>query len=116
MIALDLQPLNLIENLGFQDILKFFCPELDGEIWKLPSEDYTTKRLNCIYEDAICNMRQELELVEWVSLTIDGWTSRATQSFVCITAHCLQPDFTCVSHTLCVEGKFLLLTRSVRGF
>ncbi|XP_077384385.1 E3 SUMO-protein ligase ZBED1-like [Festucalex cinctus] len=54
----------------------------------MPSRSHlSTKVLPCMYEDAKEKVLLGLSNAELVAITTDGWTSRATQSYITITAH-----------------------------
>jgi hypothetical protein len=103
MVARDLQPLSIVDDPGFRSLLVFFCPEMDTN-WSIPSTDFIGSRLSSMFAEKKAQAILCFAKVEWVSITMDTWTSRATKSFGCITAHYLSEDFAPLSLTLCVQG------------
>lgn len=103
MIALDLQPLSIVENKGFKRLMKFIDPR-----YELPSRRSITRRLipeRCTTERE--RVKAELAMVEDVSLTTDIWTSSATQGFITVTIHYLNQLWileSTVLETKCIEG------------
>lgn len=53
-----------------------------------------------ITELAVPRMYEEVKQAERVALTCNGWTSRATESYVTITAHHINEDWELISHVL----------------
>lgn len=85
MVALDLQPLSIVEDTGFKRLLK--C--LDSR-YEPPSRKHITQTLlpaRCKTERE--RVKAELEMVTDVSVTTDIWTSRATEGYITVTIHFL---------------------------
>lgn len=83
MIAKDFQPLSLVEDEGFRDFVKALNPKYEIISRKI----LTNSVLPECYEMAKKNLKNLLEKAHAVSLTIDGWTSNANESYVGITCH-----------------------------
>ncbi|CAH1989887.1 unnamed protein product [Acanthoscelides obtectus] len=83
MIALDLQPFTIVTDEGFKKLVSLLDPRYD-----VPST-YTLsgKLLNQRYTDIRNKLKEDMSGVEYVALTCDGWTSRATESYLTITCH-----------------------------
>lgn len=83
MIARDFQPLSIVEDKGFLDFIKVLNPR-----YAIPSRKTMTNSIlpEC-YEIAKQNLKDLLEKVHSVSLTIDEWTSTANESYLGITCH-----------------------------
>ena len=83
MIAKDLQPFSVVEDVGFN----LFCETLQPR-YKMPSRKVITG-IVCkeIYEKACAYVQSQLSSSASVSLTTDAWTSQAMQSYLTVTAH-----------------------------
>lgn len=83
MIVQDLQPFSVVEDKGFQALVK--C--LDSR-YELPSRrELARTHLPKIYDTEITRVKQELENTNSVAITTDIWTSRNTKGFITVTAH-----------------------------
>ena len=81
-------PVTLVEQPGFTAFVNALNPN-----FKLPSR--TTAQRRC---DALCEMSRAkiCELIHNVpdmSITLDGWTSRANDSYLVVTGHWLAETF-----------------------
>uniref|UniRef100_A0A3B1JJI0 Zinc finger BED domain-containing protein 1-like n=1 Tax=Astyanax mexicanus TaxID=7994 RepID=A0A3B1JJI0_ASTMX len=82
-IAADLQPYSVVENTGFKHLISVLEPR-----YSIPSRSHlTTKVLPSMYEDTKENVLRGLSNAELIAITTDGWTSRATESYITVTAH-----------------------------
>ncbi|XP_034023456.1 zinc finger BED domain-containing protein 1-like [Thalassophryne amazonica] len=88
-IAADLQPYSVVENAGFKHLISVLEPR-----YSIPSRSHlTTKLLPSMYEDAKENVLTGLSTAELVAITTDDWTSRATESYIIVTAHYVNNDW-----------------------
>lgn len=56
--------------------------------YQLPSRPYFSQNvLPQLYNKVKAKLVEDLSKAKFIALTTDGWTSRATQSFITITAH-----------------------------
>lgn len=85
LILLDLQPFSIVDDKGF----RAFVDELDKS-YKLPSRATLTRLLPQRYQDCLETVKFKLSTVKYVCLTTDAWTSRATESYMAVTAHFIQ--------------------------
>ena len=76
MICVDMQPIALVEDRGFQSLLSL----LDSK-YELPSRKKTASLLTKLYSDKYDKLVADLAKIDYVALTSDIWTSRAVQSF-----------------------------------
>lgn len=83
MIAKDFQPLSLVEDEGFCDFVKALNPRY-GIISR---KTLTNSVLPECYEMAKQNLKNLLEKVHAISVTIDGWTSNANESYLGIICY-----------------------------
>ncbi|WAR31459.1 ZBED1-like protein [Mya arenaria] len=88
-IAGDLQPLSVVGKAYFKNLLSVMDPK-----YELPSRRYFT--MNVIpemYTSVRTNVELELKECESLAITTDGWTSRACQSYLTVTAHGLDSNW-----------------------
>lgn len=64
MIAVDLQPFSIVEDIGFQRLLKEICPN-----YNIPSRKYIKESIYNIYSKVRNNILNELNDI---SFTVDG--------------------------------------------
>lgn len=83
MIVKDLQPSSIVEDTGFKDLINYLEPG-----YKVPSR-YTLSNtfLDAQYLEVKNRLKEELQSTNFISITTDGWTSRATTSYQAVTAH-----------------------------
>ncbi|XP_014677757.1 PREDICTED: zinc finger BED domain-containing protein 1-like, partial [Priapulus caudatus] len=87
-IAEDLRPYSVVEKAGFQKIVKLLEPR-----YKVPSrQHFSTKVIPELYKETKAKLLTELRDAPMIALTTDGWTSRATVSYITITAHYMSGD------------------------
>lgn len=85
MIVKDLQPFSVVEDAGFKDLINYLEPG-----YKIPSRYLLSNTLlDAQYSEVQKKLKEELESAKYVSITTDGWTSRATTSYQAVTAHYL---------------------------
>ncbi|KAM9809120.1 zinc finger BED domain-containing protein 4-like [Syngnathus typhle] len=83
MICLDLQPISIVEDRGFNALMKYVDPS-----FKMPSRKKIKEETITHMYTAFCNeVKRTLENAESVVLTTDMWTSRSTQSYLTVTCH-----------------------------
>ena len=102
MIALDYQPLSLVEDIGFVRFVAALEPR-----YKVPSRKYMTeivlKKINMGMKEKLLK-KLHAPGVEYYSFTTDGWsTNVASHSLLSLTAHWVEQDFTKMSAVLCVK-------------
>lgn len=90
MVALDCQPLSIVDDRGFKAVLNALEPR-----YNLPSRRYITENvLSRIQTGIMTQMRSQTSDVQWVSFTTDIWTTNVSnQSMISLTAHWLTRDF-----------------------
>ncbi|XP_036327161.1 zinc finger BED domain-containing protein 1-like [Rhagoletis pomonella] len=78
-------PFSVVEDTGFKDLLTYLEPG-----YKIPSRYILSNTLlDAHYSDAQKRLKEELQSVKHISITTEGWTSRATTSYQAVTAHYL---------------------------
>lgn len=83
MIARDFQPLSLVEDEEFREFIHALNPRYNI----ISRKSLTNSILPECYEIAKNNLKTLLRETHAVSLTIDGWTSNANESYLGITCH-----------------------------
>ena len=89
MIATDLQPLSVVEDKGFVELMKV----MDSRYTLLSRHTVTSSHLQDIYKSVKIKLQAQLNSVSHIALTTDIWTSRQTLSYCCVTAHFLTTDW-----------------------
>ncbi|KAM9350016.1 E3 SUMO-protein ligase ZBED1 [Symphorus nematophorus] len=97
-IAKDMQPYAVVEGAGFQCMIKALEPR-----YKIPSrKHFSGTVIPALYEEIRRGIVKELSDTAYVALTTDGWTSRATESFLTVTVHYITSEWemkSCVLQT-----------------
>ncbi len=97
-IAKDMQPCSVIECEGFRQLMNVLEPR-----YNIPSRrHFGTTVIPKLYDETRGEIEKELSDTAHVALTTDGWTSRATESFLTVTAHCITSEWemrSCVLQT-----------------
>ncbi|XP_039593991.1 E3 SUMO-protein ligase ZBED1-like [Polypterus senegalus] len=86
-IAKGLRPFSVADNEGFKRLVNMLEPK-----YKIPSRDSQTI-LPALYKETRAKVAQSIKQAECISITTDGWTSRATQSYVTITARAMTSEW-----------------------
>ncbi len=82
-MALDMRLFSVVENDGFTHLLSVLEPR-----YQLPSRlHFNQNVLPHLYSEVRAKLVKDLSNDKCIALTTDGWTSRATKSFMTITAH-----------------------------
>lgn len=88
-IAKDLQPFSVVGDLGFRNLIKTLEPR-----YSVPSRTtFSTKIIPDIYKTTRRGIEDDLAKTQSFALTTDGWTSRATESYLTVTVHYMSPDW-----------------------
>lgn len=90
MIAIDNQPISIMENKGFKRLLHLLKPK-----YKLPGRKYMSEVvIPTIYEKVKNLIKTEISKAKAVSITSDMWTCLNNMlSFLSFTAHWLDENF-----------------------
>lgn len=83
MIVLDYQPLQVVENVGFQRFTKQLNPDYKLLSRKLLSNKLLDER----YKVCAGALKEKLSKVNYVARTTDIWTSDSNRSYVSFTCH-----------------------------
>jgi hypothetical protein len=103
MIAWDLQPFSMVEDKGFQHLMKVAAPK-----YKLPSRKFFSKTaIPKLYDTCRAGLEKEIALQKSLSFTTDTWTCQfTTTSYICLSAHWLTEDFTRKSALLAFQALY----------
>ena len=83
MIAADLQPFSIVEDIGFLRLLKAICPS-----YEIPSRKFIKETAFQIYDKVFKKVQLEINSAPFISMTSDCWTaSTSNSSFISFTAH-----------------------------
>lgn len=97
-LAVDCQPLSMVENRGFNYFTKKYIPR-----HKLPSRKVLSESvLGEVYDPMILDFRSMLDKSNYISLTTDLWSSDSNRCYITITAHFIY-DFKTRSLALSTE-------------
>ncbi|KAK6196084.1 hypothetical protein SNE40_001379 [Patella caerulea] len=104
MIAIDLQPLSVVEDVGFRRYSATLEPR-----YKIPSkQEISRQMIPALYDKLKSQIKDELVDVTFIGVTTDIWSTRAgPNSLMSITAHWVDKDFSRKHATLnatSVEG------------
>ena len=79
----DMRPYSLVENAGFINLVK----TLDSR-YQIPSRTYFSETLiPDLYNAEKGALMKDISSASSIALTTDGWTSRATESYITVTVH-----------------------------
>ncbi|KAJ8303649.1 hypothetical protein KUTeg_018759 [Tegillarca granosa] len=95
-IIKDLRPYRIVESKEFKDMLK----TLDSRYTVPGRKTFSYKIIPDKYREVKQEVIASLSKAEQVALTSDGWTSRATQSYVTITSTHISQNLELVNYVL----------------
>ncbi|XP_023223466.1 zinc finger BED domain-containing protein 4-like [Centruroides sculpturatus] len=90
MIALDNEPLSLVERVGFKRLMEKAVPQ-----YNIPGRTYMTEKIIPDIYNRICyKIESSISRATAVSVTSDMWTCQHNnQSFLSFTVHWISPEF-----------------------
>lgn len=95
-IAADMRPYSVVENAGFKNMLHVIEPR-----YNIPSRAHFSQTvIPALYQKTKAQIENQLAKAAAVALTTDGWTSRATQSYLTVMAHFITDEWELKSHVL----------------
>ena len=92
----DMRPFSTVDSQAFRDMIHECEPRYQFPWRATFSEDIIPK----MYDSVSARVKGELLKAETIAWTTDSWTSRATQSYVTITAHFINPEMELCSRVL----------------
>ncbi|XP_017480664.1 PREDICTED: zinc finger BED domain-containing protein 1-like [Rhagoletis zephyria] len=91
MIVREYHPFSVVEDAEFKKLVFMLNPS-----YKLPTRKTISSTLvPATYSETVEIVKQRLGRAYAVCLTVDGWTSRAQDSFISVTAHYIVEDNKC---------------------
>ena len=104
-IVKDLRPFSVVANSGFKNLIKVLEPK-----YNIPArQHFSDKVIPELYTKVSSQLKLELK-GNYVAITTDGWTSRATESYVTITSSHIDENWNIKNYVLQVKsGKLCLL-------
>ncbi|KAH7936945.1 hypothetical protein HPB49_006505 [Dermacentor silvarum] len=108
-----MHPYNIVEEPGFLDMMKFAMPD-----YAVPSRTtFSRAIIPNLYASSKEKVKKKLgdifsSGVELLSITTDGWTSRANDSYVCVTCDVMDSDF--VQHSAKARGRLQEIQRNMQ--
>lgn len=91
MICKDLQPLSVVEHVGFRKVLKTTAP-----LFTMPTRKTIRTAILDKYDVVSSSFKVELNAVDKYCFTTDIWTDSNNRSFLSLTTHYLNVDQGCV--------------------
>lgn len=90
MISFDMQPIQIVENEGFQNLIHCLEPK-----YIIPSRKYFAETLlPDLFQKVKKNILQVIKYHNGISFSIDLWTNEfTTQSFMSLTSHWINTEF-----------------------
>lgn len=81
MIAVDLQPFSIVEDLGFQRLMNHSCPN-----YQIPFRKFIRENIVQDINTSVRNkIQEEIKLAMYISFTTDGWSaSTGNNSLFCL--------------------------------
>lgn len=87
-IACDLRPFSAVDGKGFKRLVAKLEPK-----YQMPSRAHFSQTVfPALYRETKERVMLNLKQSECIAITTDGWTSRATHSYITITAHVLTSE------------------------
>ena len=91
-----IQPYSITSNEGFKHLLEVLEPR-----YSIPDRKvFSDKLVPALYEKVKVDVVDSMSRAQRVSITVDGWTSRATDSYITVTAHYVNDEWDLQSHVL----------------
>lgn len=68
--------------------------------YHIPNRKLTEKQIPALYDKVRREIAESLSYAQQVAITVDGWTSCATDSYVTVTAHYIDDEWVLQNHVL----------------
>ncbi|KAM8843639.1 E3 SUMO-protein ligase ZBED1-like [Synchiropus picturatus] len=95
MIVKDMRPLSMVEDEGFQEMIKVLNPS-----YSLPSKDSFKEMMESEYEGRKMALKSILQGAAGVALTADVWTSVPAEAYLGVMCHFVGEDWSMQSYSL----------------
>ena len=90
MVAVDLQPISVVEDIGFIRLVNETCPNYNIRSRRFIKDKIITDK----YTKMKGNIQYDIQQAKFISFTTDGWTaSTSNTSFLSLTGHWITEDF-----------------------
>ncbi|KAM3873612.1 E3 SUMO-protein ligase ZBED1-like [Diretmus argenteus] len=97
-----MRPYSVVENEGFRNMIYQAEPR-----YAIPSRKTITETtIPDLYKESVSEVKVSLRGAKRIALTCDGWTSRATESYVTVTSHHITDDWGLCSHVLQTRAMY----------
>ena len=97
-IVKDLRPYSVVQNSGFKNLIRVLEPK-----YTIPSRQHFSETvIPELYAKISQEVKQQLN-GNYVALTTDGWTSRATESYVTVTSSHIDENWNIKNYVLQVK-------------
>jgi hypothetical protein len=98
MVCRDLQPLDVVNDMGFRKLMNVAEPRFVMPTRKTLSNNIIPE----MYKELKVKVNADLTkaCTYGMALTTDAWTCRSTNSYICYTGHCLDETFTMMDYCL----------------
>ena len=95
-IVKDLRPYSIVDSKSFRAMVKALDPK-----YTVPSRKHFSETvIPTMYRKVAEEVKKRIKEAEQVAITTDGWTSRATESFITITCSFINDDWQMVNYVL----------------
>ncbi|XP_036336147.1 zinc finger BED domain-containing protein 1-like [Rhagoletis pomonella] len=102
MIVREYHPFSVVEDAEFKKLVNLLNPS-----YKPPTrKTISSSLIPAIYRETVEKVKQRLTRAYAVCLTMDGWTSRAQDGFISVTAHYIAEE----NNRLCLASDLLTCT------
>lgn len=98
MICQDELPISFVENRGFKQLVSYLAPW-----YKIPVKKTVKLRIDVLYDIEKQKLLEEMSTIDDIALTTDCWSSRATESYITLTAHYITPEWKHVARNITTE-------------
>ena len=95
MIARDIRPISIVNDVGFLNLLREAEPR-----YVVPCRTTVTRSLGDLYTIEKRRIRGIVASAEFLSCTTDMWSSRNGDGYIALTCHFIDPDFKMCCHNL----------------
>ncbi|KAL4132066.1 hypothetical protein QTP88_009284 [Uroleucon formosanum] len=97
-IAKDMLPLSTVDGVGFVEFMNKISPN-----YEIPSRFTIKRKIQGLYETEKHKVATEIQNIDSIALTTDCWTSKAVESYICVTAHGITKNWKIVNYIITTE-------------
>ncbi|KAL6491014.1 hypothetical protein MHYP_G00013590 [Metynnis hypsauchen] len=95
-ICKDIQSYSVVENEGFKELVHILDPR-----YKIPQRAFfTDTQIPALYIKVKKEVMESLSNAKRVAITVDGWTSCATHSYITVTSHHIDNEWNMKNYVL----------------